>query len=353
MSSSERADIATISILELDTNDDAMMVWMYPAVDAELQEVLLSRSELREGVSEAQSLPFRFGKHKDVWHYALAPRGAELPNAVLPKTAAVTICLTSSRFNPEKYEKLLEVLAYEYVATGDPLRVMKSVLLVATTERCATSDKELSWRGGAWNDQDALLANCSLSEIVALFGQESILLWHAMLLKKRIVVLGSNAAHVQRLVRALPLLVWHRRDWSILRPHVQLEPVQLADLAKAGVFVAGFTDDAVAGREALRDVLVDVDSRRVNISSAAAGDFKMTAHHKSLAKKLMAGAERGASNEDMVKVALAKTKEIIGGLKNLAAGSPLTPEVLAAKKLSAADSRFFFNVACVEGFAEV
>ena len=87
--------------------------------------------------------------------------------------------------------------------------------------------------------------------------------------------------------------------------------------------------------------------------STAAGDFKMTMHHKALAKKLMACAAKGASNEEMVKVALSKTKEIIGGLRKLADGNLLTTDLLAAKKLSAADSSFFFNVACAEGFANV
>jgi|TARA_B110000208_G_scaffold190999_1_gene256423 hypothetical protein len=348
------AELDSVSIFELDTNDDVMMVWNYPSVDDELREVLLSRSELREGATDAQATPFRIGKHGAVWHYMHTPSAeVALPNAVLPKTAAVTLCITSSRFNPEKYEKLLELLAHEYVTTGEPIGVMKAVLLVATTQKCSTSDKALTWRADSFDDQSALLAGCSLAEVIRHFGQESILLWHAMLLKKRIVVLGSNAAHVQRLVRALPLLVWHRRDWSILRPLVQLEPSQLADLDSAGVYCAGFTDDSVTGREAMRDVLVDMDSRHVIVSSGARDDFKMTTHHKSLAKKLMEAGAANGSNEDLVKVALAKTTEIIKGLKKLAAGSPLTPEVLQAKGLSADDVRFFFNVASVEGFADL
>lgn len=54
------------------------------------------------------------------------------------------------------------------------------------------------------------------------FGVHSVLIWTAMLLKKRIVVVGETAEHVLNTIRVFPQLAWARQNWSILRPLVTL-----------------------------------------------------------------------------------------------------------------------------------
>jgi len=55
---------------------------------------------------------------------------------------------------------------------------------------------------------------------VGAFGIHSVLIWTAMLLKKRIVVVGETVEQVVPVVRVLPQMVWARQNWSILRPLV-------------------------------------------------------------------------------------------------------------------------------------
>ena len=113
-------------------------------------------------------------------------------SATLPAVAAVSVVILSQTFNPEKFEALLTLLAGQYVKTGDPIRILGSYLSVFTTKQVKVDDE--SWSASAYNDKQALLAGCSLTSFISLFGVHSVLVYNAMVLKKRVVVVVSQAA---------------------------------------------------------------------------------------------------------------------------------------------------------------
>lgn len=57
--------------------------------------------------------------------------------------------------------------------------------------------------------------------------------------------------------RTLPLLVWHRQNWNIVYPNVDLNDLELDDLATHSTYIAGFTDTAVEGRSDLYDLFIN------------------------------------------------------------------------------------------------
>ncbi len=129
----------------------------------------------------------------------------------------------------------------------------------------------------------SLLCFCSSSDVVSQFGMETVILYTALMLKKRIVVhhpriealleftrcisdLNSKCfvwtlsicseKYCQLWVtlyifalRVLPTLTWHRKDWSILHPYMHLSDVELEDLKKCpgqdapGLFFLTVNDD--------------------------------------------------------------------------------------------------------------
>ena len=57
--------------------------------------------------------------------------------------------------------------------------------------------------------------------------------------------------------RTLPLFVWHRQNWNVVYPNVDLEQVELEDLSTHGTYIAGFTDASVEGRTELYDMFIN------------------------------------------------------------------------------------------------
>ena len=68
---------------------------------------------------------------------------------------------------------------------------------------------------------------------------------------------SDNVSPLPLFRRTLPLFVWHRRNWNIVYPWLELDDVELTDLSTHGTYVAGFTDPAIEGRTDLYDLFVN------------------------------------------------------------------------------------------------
>ena len=51
--------------------------------------------------------------------------------------------------------------------------------------------------------------------------------------------------------------MWHRKNWDIVYPHLELDDTELSTLTSLGTYVAGFTDPAIEGRTDLYDLFVN------------------------------------------------------------------------------------------------
>jgi hypothetical protein len=108
-----------------------------------------------------------------------------------------------------------------------------------------------------------LCSCCVVAGLLRLLGVESILLWVAVLCKKRVLVYGTSVDEVQEMVRAAVLIgSWHRRPLSfdLLRPLVTMRDEEVAELKAAAVYIAGTVDSAAVHRRDVYDILVDRQS---------------------------------------------------------------------------------------------
>ena len=338
------SEIKSVALIELDNNDDVMLTWSYPGVSPELQAQLVARAEM----DEESSVPFSFGKYKGDWHY-IYTADVESNSEALPEVQSVALCIISTAFNPEKYYKLLEILSANYLENGEAVYIMQNILKCITKGSCGPKDNP--WQFSKFVNKHAYLANCSIKKVIKKFGMYSILLWCATVLRKRVVVLGSDWESVFVITRALPQFVWHRQNWDILWPQVQMTSEQIEDLQSGGCYCAGFIDPSVRSREDLYDVLVDVSASSVEVAEDSASDFAMGVH-KDFAEALMAKVEEdGSTDEDIIRLINSKNKEYIKGLQKLkGSDESLTMEKLNSKgsKFSKTLKRFFLNMAMAE-----
>ena len=253
------------------------------------------------------------------------------------------VWVLAKEFHPELYLEMTRILGVAYSKEGNPVNVLQAYLSVFARGSVG------GFTVADYNIQHSLLAG-NLKASIGLFGESFILLWVAMLLKKRIVVYCDEAPRLLQFLRCLPLLVWHRRDFDLLHPMVQLQSDQLDDLTSLPVYCAGFTDDSVKVRGDLYDVLVDIPGQSLSISEKAKSDLGMGDFHRNLGTFLTnAAANEEATVADIVKGLAKKTAQLFNKLTVLKEAEQLNLEALEAQSgVSRSFARFLFNVAVSE-----
>jgi hypothetical protein len=178
----------------------------------------------------------------------------------------------------------------QYAATGEPTSILQVYLSVYTTG--AFAGPQGSWNAATFPDNRALISGCSIKNTVSMFGMEIVLLWNALVLKKRVVIYCDSMEELQHFTRVLPQFVWHRQDWDILRPYCSAKKAEVQELMAAGVYIAGFTDTGVRSNEQLYDVFVDLPARSIQVAEHAKADFALGQIHKDFASFLMTSSEK-------------------------------------------------------------
>jgi len=275
-------------------------------------------------------------------------------SSVLPKVRKFTVAICCKIFNPEKYKHVLEMISRTYRTTGEPTKVLQSVLKLNTTGKLKSNDTDVKdFSISAYEDKHARLSGSSLKKVVSCFGEKSILIWLAVLLKKRIFVLADRWADVFFVVRTLPQFAWLRQDWSVIRPQVRLgSQEQLNELKQSGVYIAGTTDTEVSGTNDLFDILVDMKSQKVIVAESAKRSMAPPSNLSDFASDMARKAkDPDCSETDLIKTAAMKTKELLSGLKKIGGGNKITMEAIQNKGLSGRFAVFLNNLALAEGLA--
>ncbi|EGG14915.1 FAM45 family protein [Cavenderia fasciculata] len=351
----------SICIFEKDTNNDVLMTWCFPTIEDSIRNVVLNRSGLKNDSVNAQ---FNFSKYKNSWIYlytiSIPAQKDKDESIVIPdtlkKVVLFTICIIRNVYNPEKYGTLAQIMSNIYLKTGDPSKLLECHLRAVNRGQFDVGAL------GKFVDADydirrSYLAT-SIKDIIKLFDEQSILIWNAMMLKKRIVIYSDKISPLLKVIRGFPLFVFHRQNWSLLRPYVTVDEDEIKELVNNGVYVAGFTDPSIKSREDLYDLLVDLPSKEITVASHAKDQFLLSSIHKDILKLLLTSideeVEEPMSDQAVMKALTIKVKELLVKLESLKVEgddgkSMVTLKSLQERKLPPGMDTFLFNVANVEG----
>lgn len=349
-------NLQAVCLIEKDANKEVLWVWSYPCIDPGFRELLMRKCSLakaEEGAETLAALPFTFGHFAQSWYYLcnFETQGAE----TLPKVVSFCVVVLTNDFNPEKYEHLAGIFGQAYLSAGSPVPIVAHYLSVFTQGQVTNPPAACQPFSVKSYDARRAYVACSFKEVVQLFGVESILIFNALLLKKRVVVYAPTLDSLLKTCRALPLFVWHRQNWNVVYPSLELEEGELATLAPLGTYVAGFTDASAEGRTDLYDLFVNVPAGSITVATHAKDSFAMTKLHKDIALRLMECVQDDEmTDQAAIKELSVKTKELLANLKSLAPeGERLSVDVLHARKLTPATENFLFSLAAVEGLAQL
>ena len=170
----------SVAIIEHDIHEDVLVVWTYPGMTAEVQNLCVKRC-----AQEGKSSPFIFFKLKNDWIYILT---FPVPDSVDTVVLHSSICIVTNTFNPEKYNAQLECMrrGYSDGVALDPTKALEVYLSVHTTGKFKNYD------GENYPDETACSHNSILKDLFLLFGAEFVILWNAVLLKKRVLVYSGS-----------------------------------------------------------------------------------------------------------------------------------------------------------------
>ncbi|XP_055757910.1 DENN domain-containing protein 10-like [Salvelinus fontinalis] len=351
MAAPETQLMLSVGLIEKDVNADTLWVWCYPSVSAELREVLLSKCCLRQDSRGLHT--FVFGQFRRTWYYISTVEVQE-PTA-LKKVTHFSTVVTAKDFNPEKYAAFSRVLCRMYIKHGSPVKMMEGYIAVLTKGICQ-SDENGSFLIKDYDVRKAYLAG-SVKDVVSQFGMETIILYTALMLKKRIVVHHPQVEALLEFTRALPALTWHRKDWSILHPYVHLTDSELENLRTCTGYVAGFVDPEVSNRSDLFDVYVNLPDSEITISQSAKEAMSMGKLHKDIGLVIVQSAENADRTDgQIIKDISIKTREILANLASLAEeceNSKITLETLKQRHFPPATENFLFHLAAAEQLLKI
>ncbi|KAK2572562.1 DENN domain-containing protein 10 [Acropora cervicornis] len=309
--------LTAASLIEKDVDSDVLWTWSYPSVTQTFRQLILRKCCLKTDKDEI--VPFCFGQFDRQWFYIY----------------------TSEVKNSDALSKVGHLCGIDTDSEGDASSMLELYLSVITKGSCSNGvDESL-----VVEDFDPRMSYVTspISDVINIFGVETILIYTALLLKKKVVVYSPKIDTLLEISRALPQLVWHRQNWSILYPYVHLEDEELEKLSSCVTYIAGFTDASVESKTELYDLFVNET-------------FQMGKIHKEIAMFMVEAAKNEEYDDQrLVKELSNQTKDLINNLKKLAVKpeeggkARITIETLKQRKLSAVVENFLFNLATAEG----
>jgi len=270
-----------------------------------------------------------------------------------PELIAHSLCILSTEYHPEKYSAFSKLLSEIYNETFNPTDVLSCYLDIFTGGRHEFPRVGV-FDSNEFNNNDHLLA-ASIKDIVLLLEESTVWLWAALFMKKRVVLYAENFTAIQKHIRALPLFVSHRRDWSLLRPFVNLNNEdEIRELNQVSIYIAGFTDISVKQRNDLYDILIDLSSGTFSISDKSKDDFVDTSLHNQVRKVVQETLENNQKlDKDIIKDIRDSNKNIVDNLKKLLKEGFVSFETIQEQDYPPPLKAFYYSVASAEGMTKI
>lgn len=190
-----------------------------------------------------------------------------------------------------------------------------------------------------------------------MFGLDIILIYTALVLKRRIAVYHYRLETLLQFIRVLPALVWHRPDcYQALYPCVDINSgPEMCQIESNCHYIAGFLDSDVENRTQLYDIFVNLAALEITVSHPSKEVFQMTKTHKEIAVFLTRNADNPSMSDlDVMREIKTKNLELIKNLKIMAnidesdSQSVVTIEALKERKLNPNLETFLCNLAIAD-----
>lgn len=305
-------DQFTIAIIENDGMFEPLVVWEYPDISLDYEYIYKNYSKIRN----VDSIYLKF---KDRWVYAL--------NLKPINNISSKLFISCRAFHPEKFLALLSMFSSQYNHSRNPTNILECYLSLCANGTFSNGIKSINL-GAYSNDIGSKVVDALdnvIKDLISNLGEDVVVLWNAVILKKRIIVYAKTIPVVLSIVSSLSLFASHRPDpFAILRPLVQFDTdknIQLQELRTLPCFIAGTFEschkDLLAN--CLCDVLLTVNDDSENkytitVHPHAREAFRMGQLHKDMAAYMV---QLALTNTRITEQIKQKTLKIIKSIQSL------------------------------------
>lgn len=342
-------DLLSCSVIEKDCNGDVLWTWSYPAVTESQKAVVTRKCNLK--LEHTSPHVFVCARHGHDWFYIHCSEVFDSDK--LPKVKQFALVLFAKDFNPQKYEVLSRVLSKMYCKTGKPTEILQLYLSVFTKGSCSTQEN------GTFVSDDfnthRFAASTNIKELIKTFELETILIYTALLLKKKIIVYHHSLEQLLKWIRTFPALMKHRKVTDNLFPWIDLVNDELIELKKYSHYVAGCSNSSISSRIDLYDLLVNIPAREITVAPHAKESLTMTKTHKEIALFMVQLCENQNYTEAQIISEISdKTQDLLNQLTLLATVQApdgkrmISVEIFREKNLAPAVESFLINLAIAE-----
>ncbi|KAL6430300.1 hypothetical protein ACFW04_007783 [Cataglyphis niger] len=338
-----------MKILEKDCNGDILWTWSYPTVTESQKTVVTRKCNMK--LEHSSPHVFVCARHGHDWFYIHCSEVFDSDK--LPKVKQFALVLFAKDFNPQKYEVLSRVLSKMYCKTGKPTEILQLYLSVFTKGSCSTQEN------GTFVSDDfnthRFAASTNVKELIKTFELETILIYTALLLKKKIIIYHHSLEQLLKWIRTIPALMKHRKVTDNLFPWIDLVNDELIELKRYSYYVAGCSNSSISSRTDLYDLLVNIPAREITVAPHAKESLTMTKTHKEIALFMIQLCENQNYTEAQIISEISdKTKDLLNQLTSLATVQApdgkkmISVEIFREKNLAPAVESFLINLAIAE-----
>ncbi|KAK9496575.1 hypothetical protein O3M35_013161 [Rhynocoris fuscipes] len=305
------SDLVTCNIIDLftnlerDKNGDLLWSWTFPYIYQEQKDFIEKKYILQE------TTDYIYGRWKTLWFYINL---MECDSKAIKDVAQVGLIIWAKEFNPDKYRALSSLLCKTYIDSGDPTKVLQVYLNAFTKEIDSNENGSLLFKEycsyGAYS-------NFKVKEMINTFGLEVILIYNALLLKRKLIVYHHNLPVLLEWIKSFPYLMTHRKFDEIFYPWIELTDEEIQELKSCSYYIAGCSDNSIFSRPELYDVLVNLPAKEITVAQHCKDRLPMTKVHKDIALFMEQLGKSDLSEEKIIKAISDKTQDIISRLKSL------------------------------------
>ncbi|XP_014281545.1 DENN domain-containing protein 10 [Halyomorpha halys] len=313
------------SILERSKFGEPIWTWAYPSLTESQKSYIVKKTPIEDQKT------FFYGKVKNIWFYVSDLMDGEPEK--FPDVQNFSIILWARDFNPDKYQKLGHVLGQVYGKTADPTQVLQHFISVMTIGICSIDGNDSPMEFGMVGKYK----KTDLKELIKHFGLEAIVIYSAMLLKKRVIVYHHGLIQLLESLKSFPSFIPHRKFDETLFPWFEVTDEGIAALRNRKFFVAGCYDNSILSHPELTDIFVNIPAKEISITPQSKEGLAMTKIQKDVALFLVQLSESDLSEEDLIKKIGEKTHEIIDNMKSMTSTRDDGREVLYISRLKEND----------------